>query len=143
MGFPGSTSGKEPTCQCRRYQFDTWVGKIPWRRACNPAPVFFPGEFRGQRSLEGYSPWVHIESDMTGQITFSLSYLSSFIVLHVNIKLSEYHLLKRLYFLHQMILASLLEINLPRIYMIISDFWTLFYWSLCVSLDTDFITVAL
>ena len=55
MGFPCSASGKEPTCQCRRYQFDTWVGKIPWRRACNPAPVFFPGEFRGQRSLVGYS----------------------------------------------------------------------------------------
>ena len=40
-GFLGSASGKEPTCQCRRYRFDTWVGKIPWRRACNPTPVFF------------------------------------------------------------------------------------------------------
>ena len=35
-GFPGSTSGKEPACQCRRHKrhrFDPWVGKIPWRRA--------------------------------------------------------------------------------------------------------------
>ena len=35
-GFPGGASGKEPTCQCRRhkrYRFDPWVGKIPWRRA--------------------------------------------------------------------------------------------------------------
>ena len=34
-GFPGSTSGKEHTGQCRRYKqcrFDPWVGKIPWRR---------------------------------------------------------------------------------------------------------------
>ena len=25
-------SGKESTCQCRRCGFDSWVGKIPWRR---------------------------------------------------------------------------------------------------------------
>ena len=34
-GFPGGTSGKEPTCQCRRhkrYKFNPWVGKMPWRR---------------------------------------------------------------------------------------------------------------
>ena len=30
---------------------DTWVRKIPWRRAWLPTPVFLPGEFRGQRSL--------------------------------------------------------------------------------------------
>ena len=37
--------------------FDPWVGKIPWRRACQPTPLFLPGESHGQRSLEGYSPW--------------------------------------------------------------------------------------
>ena len=31
-------------------------GKIPWRRAWQPTPVFLPGEFHGQRSLAGYSP---------------------------------------------------------------------------------------
>ena len=25
-------------------QFDPWVGKIPWRRAWQPTPVFLPGE---------------------------------------------------------------------------------------------------
>ena len=38
-GFPGSTSGKEPTCQCRRckrHGLDTWISKIPWRRAWQP-----------------------------------------------------------------------------------------------------------
>ena len=30
-----------------------------------PTPVFLPGEFHGQRSLTGYSPWVHKESDKT------------------------------------------------------------------------------
>ena len=52
----GSTSGKEPTCQCRRLQrlrFVPWVRKIPCRRAQQPTPVFLPGESHGQRSLEG------------------------------------------------------------------------------------------
>ena len=38
-GFPGTTSSKEPTCQCRRckrHGFDPWVRKIPRKRACNP-----------------------------------------------------------------------------------------------------------
>ena len=29
----------------------------PWRRECQPTPVFLPGEFYGQGSLAGYSPW--------------------------------------------------------------------------------------
>ena len=37
--------------------FDPWVGKITWRREWLPTPVFFPGNFHGQRSLVGYSPW--------------------------------------------------------------------------------------
>ena len=40
----------------KRRSFDPWVGKIPWRRAWQPTPVFLPGEFHGQRSLVGYSP---------------------------------------------------------------------------------------
>ena len=34
---------------------------MPWQ----PTPVFLPGEFHGQRSLVGSSPWGHKESDMT------------------------------------------------------------------------------
>ena len=59
-GFPGSARGKELACQCRRHKrlgSDTWVGKIPWRRAWQPNPVFLPMESHGQRSLAGYSPW--------------------------------------------------------------------------------------
>ena len=36
---------------CRRHRFDSWVGKIPWRRQWQPTPVFLPGEFHGQRKL--------------------------------------------------------------------------------------------
>ena len=67
-GFPGGASVKEPACQCRSYRrpgFDPWVGKIPWRRAWQPIPVFLPGESLGQRNLAGYSPCSHKESDVT------------------------------------------------------------------------------
>ena len=43
---------------CKTPKFDPWVGKLPWRRQWQPTPAFLPGEFHGQRSLEGYSPWV-------------------------------------------------------------------------------------
>ena len=46
-------------------RFHPWVGKIPWRREWQPTPVFSPGESHGQRSLLGYSPWDHKESDTT------------------------------------------------------------------------------
>ena len=42
-GFPGGSSGKEAACQCRRIQrggFDPWIGKIPWRWARKPTPVY-------------------------------------------------------------------------------------------------------
>ena len=57
--FPGSTSGKEPACQCRKHKrcgFNPWVGKISWRRVWQPTSVFFPGESHGQEKLVGYSP---------------------------------------------------------------------------------------
>ena len=41
--------------------WETWVGSLgwedPWRRERLPTPVFLPGEFHGQRSLVGNSPW--------------------------------------------------------------------------------------
>ena len=44
-------------------------GRSPWRRAWQPTPVFFPGESHGQRSLVGYSPWGHKESNTTEVIS--------------------------------------------------------------------------
>ena len=59
LGFPCVSSGKKSTYQCRRSRrsgYNPWVEKIPWRRVWQPTPVFLPGKFHGQRSLEGYSP---------------------------------------------------------------------------------------
>ena len=49
----------------KRHGSDSWVRKIPWRRAWQPTPVSLPGESHGQKSLEGYSPWVCTESGTT------------------------------------------------------------------------------
>ena len=60
LGFPGGTSSKEFVCQrrrCKRFGFDSWVGKILWSRKQHPTPEFFAGEFHGQKSLVDYSPW--------------------------------------------------------------------------------------
>ena len=67
--------GKEPARQCRRLKrsaFDHRIGKSPWRRAWQPTLVFLSGEFHGQKSLVGYSPWGHKESDITEWLILSL-----------------------------------------------------------------------
>ena len=43
--------------RCKRCRFSLWVGKVSWRRAWQPTPVFLPGKSHGPRSLVGYSPW--------------------------------------------------------------------------------------
>ena len=55
--------GKESACQCGSCGFDPWVKKIPWGRKWHPTLVFLPGNFHGQRSLAGYSPWGRKELD--------------------------------------------------------------------------------
>ena len=49
----------------KRYRFDPWIGKIPWRRAWQPTPVFWPGESGGQWRVADYSPWDLKESITT------------------------------------------------------------------------------
>ena len=56
VGLPSGTSSKERACQRRghkRREFDARIGKIPWRRAWQPTPVFLPGESHGQREDPG------------------------------------------------------------------------------------------
>ena len=40
-------------------------GRFPWRRAWQPTPVLFLGEFHGQSSLTGCSTWGSKESNMS------------------------------------------------------------------------------
>ena len=43
----------------------------PLEEVWQPTPVFLPGEFYGQRSLAGYSPWGPKETDMIEQLSLS------------------------------------------------------------------------
>ena len=55
---------KPPTMQ--ETGFDTWFGKIPWRRERLPTPVFWPGESHGLCST-----WGRKELDMTEQVSLT------------------------------------------------------------------------
>ena len=48
---PGGSEGKASVYQCGRPGFNPWVGKSPWRRKWQPAPVLLPRKPHGQRSL--------------------------------------------------------------------------------------------
>ena len=51
----------------RETWFDTWVGKIPWRREWLPTSVFLPGE----------SPQTEVSGGIISQIVFNISYLNN------------------------------------------------------------------
>ena len=49
--------------------WETWVQSLGWEdplgKGMPTTPVFLPGEFHGQKSLVGYSPWGFKELDVT------------------------------------------------------------------------------
>jgi len=53
----------------KKCRLDPWVGKIPWRRAWQPTPLYLPGKSHGQRNLVGFSPVGRKEADMT-EVTY-------------------------------------------------------------------------
>ena len=53
-GFPGGSVVKNPPSM-QETQETPGLGRFPWRRAWQPAPVFLPGESHGWRSLGGYT----------------------------------------------------------------------------------------
>ena len=55
----------------RETQVQSLGGEDPWRRKWQPTPVFLPRKSHGWRSLIGYSPWGHKESDMTERLHFT------------------------------------------------------------------------
>ena len=71
MGI-GDSDVKEPPVM-----WETWVQSLGWEdpleKGMATTPVFWPGEFHGQRSLAAYSPWRLKELDMTEQLSLHLS----------------------------------------------------------------------
>jgi len=59
LGFPGGTSGKEPTCQLRRHKehrSNPWVGKIPLKEGMATHCNILAWRIPGTEELAGYSP---------------------------------------------------------------------------------------
>jgi len=67
-GVTHGSDGKDSACSARRPGFDPWVRKSPWRRKWQPTPVFLAWKI-AQRSLLGYRPGGHKESEKTEQLT--------------------------------------------------------------------------
>ena len=57
---------------------ETWVPgrEAPLEKGMATYSVFLPGEFNGEMSLEGCSPWGRNELDTTEQLTLSLFLLT-------------------------------------------------------------------
>ena len=84
----------------KRCGFDPWVGKILWRRAWHPTPVFSPGKSHGQRSLVGYSSWDHKESEQHAHMYSGFKYCQIPRILRIklqmiNLEISHENLMPR------------------------------------------------
>ena len=72
-GFPGGASSEEPTCWCRRHKrwgFDPWVGKIPWRRACNPLQYSCL-----ENPMDRGAWWVMVHKFTKSQMSYDITYI--------------------------------------------------------------------
>ena len=65
LRFPGGLVVKNPPANAGGAGSIPGLGRYPQRRKWQRTPVFLPGNPHGQRSLEGYSPLGHKESDTT------------------------------------------------------------------------------
>ena len=65
------------TVKCLPAMWETWVWFLgqedTLERKWQYTPALLPGKSHGQRSLIGYSPWGHKESDMTERLHFHFS----------------------------------------------------------------------
>ena len=63
MGFPGGSDGKESACNMEDLSLISRLGRFPRGGNGNPLQYSCLENPHGQRSLAGYSPWGHKESD--------------------------------------------------------------------------------
>ena len=70
MEFPGDSDGEDFVCNAES-QAQSQGQEDPLEKGMATTPVFLPGEFYGQRSMVGYSPWGFKEMDTTNTFTFS------------------------------------------------------------------------
>ena len=74
VGFPGGSDGKESACNAGDMGSIPGLGRSPGERHGNPLHYPCLENLHGQRSLTGYSPWGHKESDTTERLSLSCQY---------------------------------------------------------------------
>ena len=65
LGFPGGSGVKNPLANAGDVGLIPGLGRSPGEGPCNSLQYSCLKNPQGQRSLAGYSPWVHKESDTT------------------------------------------------------------------------------
>ena len=92
-GFPGGSVVKNPPANAGDAGSILGSGRSPRERNGNSLPVFLLGKSNGQGSLEGYSPWITKELDIT-QLLNNMHHLDSttnillYLLQHVSVHLS-------------------------------------------------------
>ena len=69
VGFPGSSAGKESTCNAGDLGLIPGLGRSPGGGHGSPLQYSCLKNLHGQRRLAGYSPWGHKGSDMTERLS--------------------------------------------------------------------------
>ena len=69
LGFPGGSDSKESTCNAGDLGLIPGLGRSPRGEHGNPLQYSCLENPHGQRSMAGYSPWGHKESDSTEQLS--------------------------------------------------------------------------
>ena len=65
MGFPGGSVVKNPAANAGDTGLIPGLGRFLEKKMATHPSILQPGKLHGQRSVVGYSLWVHKESDMT------------------------------------------------------------------------------
>ena len=71
MGFPGGSDGRESAHDARDLSLLPGLGRSPREGKGYPHLYSRLENPHGQRSLVGYSPWGHKESDTTKQLSIA------------------------------------------------------------------------
>ena len=71
MGLPGGSDGKESAFSVGDLGLIPGLGRSPGEGHGSPLQYSCLNNPHGQRSLVGYSPWGHKESDMTEQLNIA------------------------------------------------------------------------
>ena len=89
VSAPGGSAAKESTCNVGDLGSISGLGTSPGGGHGNPLQYSCLENPHGQRSLAGYSPWGHKESDMTEQLsTHIYAHIHKTLFIH---KLTENH----------------------------------------------------